>query len=119
MVRIAGLDPSHDHDRWADVPVAPGRLFVVGDVIKGYQSLLARHKGEVAAEVTSATPLSQSQMTALRASLKASIGKDVTLTARVEPSILGGLIVKVGSRMVDSSIRTKLTSLENAMKEVR
>ncbi len=95
------------------------RLFAVSDIIKGYQSLLARHKGEVAAEVTSATPLSESQLTALRASLKASLGKDVAVSARVEPAILGGLIVKVGSRMVDSSIRTKLNSLKNAMKEVR
>lgn len=95
------------------------RLFAVGDIIKGYQTLLARHKGEVAAEVTSASPLSEAQLTALRATLKASLGKDVTLSARVEPAILGGLIVKVGSRMIDSSIRTKLNSLKNAMKEVR
>ena len=95
------------------------RLFIVSDVIKGYRSLLARHKGEVEAEITSAAPLSESQLTALRASLKASLGKDVAVSARVEPSLLGGLVVKVGSRMVDSSIRTKLNSLKNAMKEVR
>ena len=95
------------------------RLFIVSDVIKGYRSLLARHRGEVEAEVTSAVPLSESQLTALRASLKASLGKDVTVSANVEPSLLGGLVVKVGSRMVDSSIKTKLNSLKNAMKEVR
>ena len=95
------------------------RLFIVSDVIKGYRSLLARHKGEVEAEITSAAPLSESQLTALRASLIASLGKDVAVSARVEPSLLGGLVVKVGSRMVDSSIRTKLNSLKNAMKEVR
>jgi F-type H+-transporting ATPase subunit delta len=95
------------------------RLFAVSDMIKGYRTLLARHKGEVEAEVTSAAPLSDTQLTALRAALKATLGKDVAVSANVEPSLLGGLVVKVGSRMVDSSIRTKLNSLKNAMKEVR
>lgn len=95
------------------------RLFAVGDIIGAYHALLARHKGEVAAEVTSASPLSDAQLTALRATLKATLGKDVAVTPRVDAGILGGLIVKVGSRMIDSSIKTKLTSLKNAMKEVR
>ena len=95
------------------------RLFIVGDVMKGYRMLLARHKGEVEAEVTSALPLSAAHLDALRATLKAKLGKDVTVNARVESNILGGLIVKVGSRMIDSSIRTKLNSLKTVMKEVR
>jgi F-type H+-transporting ATPase subunit delta len=95
------------------------RLFAVSDIMKGYRTLLARHKGEVTADVTSASPLSEAQLTSLRATLKASLGKDVSVHTRVEPALLGGLIVKVGSRMIDSSIRTKLNSLKNAMKEVR
>lgn len=95
------------------------RLFVVGDVLKSFRALHARHKGEVAAEVTSAVALSESQLAALLAQLKSSLGKDVAIAAKVDPAILGGLIVKVGSRMIDSSIRTKLNSLETVMKEVR
>ena len=95
------------------------RLFIASDVMKGYRTLLARHKGEVEAEVTSAHPLSETQLTALRATLTSKLGKDVTVNTRVEPALLGGLIVKVGSRMIDSSIRTKLNSLKNTMKEVR
>ena len=63
--------------------------------------------------------MSEAQLTALRTTLKAQLGKDVTVNARVEPALLGGLIVKVGSRMIDSSIRTKLNALKNIMKEVR
>ena len=95
------------------------RLFAVGDMIKAFQSLVARHKGEVEADVTSAAALSDTQVTALKAALKASLGKDVQMNAKVDPSILGGLIVKVGSRMIDSSLRTKLNSLKMRMKEVQ
>ena len=94
------------------------RLFAVADVLKAFRALLARHRGEVTADVTSAKPLSDDQMQALKQSLRASIGKDVQVNTAVDPSLLGGLIVKVGSRMIDSSIRTKLNALGVAMKEV-
>jgi F-type H+-transporting ATPase subunit delta len=95
------------------------RLFAVSDMIKNYRSLAARGRGEAQAEVTSAIGLTEPQLTALRESLRtAAGGKDVQITTKVDPALLGGLIVKMGSRMVDSSIRTKLTSLKTAMKEV-
>ena len=95
------------------------RLFAVRDVIRGFGRLLAQHKGEVTAEVTAAEKLSEAQLTALKAALKSVTGKDVDLDARVDPAIIGGLVVKLGSRMVDSSLRTKLNSIKYAMKEAR
>lgn len=94
------------------------RLFAVPDMIKGFKALAASDRGEVAAEVVSAQELSAEQTEALKAQLKSAVGKDVQLTAKVDPSLLGGLIVKMGSRMVDSSLRTKLNNLKVAMKEV-
>jgi F-type H+-transporting ATPase subunit delta len=94
------------------------RLFVMPDIITAYRRLLATHRGEIAAEVVSAEPLSDTHVAALKAALKASIGKDVALHANVDPALIGGLIVQVGSRMIDGSLRTKLNSLKLAMKEV-
>jgi F-type H+-transporting ATPase subunit delta len=95
------------------------RLFAVSDMIKNYRALAARGRGEAQAEVTSAVALTEPQLGALRDNLRAAAGgKDVQVTTKVDPALLGGLIVKMGSRMVDSSIRTKLTSLKTAMKEV-
>jgi len=94
------------------------RLFAVPDMIVAFGRLLARHRGEVSAEVTSAEPLSEAHIAGLKAALKDSLGKDVALDARVDPSLIGGLIVRVGSRMIDGSIKTKLNSLKLAMKEV-
>lgn len=94
------------------------RLFAVRDMISAYLALLAEHRGEVTAEVTSAQALSDDQLAALRDKLKASIGRDVMVETRIDTSLLGGLVVKVGSRMVDSSLRTKLQGLKIAMKEV-
>lgn len=94
------------------------RLFAIRDMVKAYGSLMAAHRGEMAAEVTSAEKLSDAQLDALRASLKSAIGRDVTVDAGVDAGLLGGLVVKVGSRMVDSSLRTKLQNLKIAMKEV-
>lgn len=88
------------------------RLFSIQDIIKAYRSLAARARGEVTAEVTSAMPLNNEQTAALKETLKASVGKDVTLQARVDPGLLGGLVVKVGSRMIDSSLKTKLQNLK-------
>ncbi len=92
------------------------RLSVVPDMIKAYATLLASSKGEIAGEVTSAEPLSADQLNDLKAALKSSLGRDVALSTRVDSSILGGLIVKVGSRMMDNSLKTKLQTLKIAMK---
>ena len=92
------------------------RLAGLPDMIKAYASLLSQSKGEIAGEVTSAEPLSAEQLSDLKAALKASLGRDVALTTRVDSSILGGLIVKVGSRMMDNSLKTKLQTLKIAMK---
>jgi len=95
------------------------RLFSLTDMIRDFATLYARTKNQVTAEVTSAQPLTDAQAGQLLDSLKASLNKDVQLVAKVDASILGGLIVKAGSRMIDSSIKTKLNSLKFAMKEVR
>lgn len=92
------------------------RLAAVPGAIAGYQALVAKSRGEVTAEVTSAEKLSPKQITDLKAALKASIGSDVQLSTKIDASILGGLIVKVGSRMVDNSLQTKLQNLKVAMK---
>lgn len=89
------------------------------DVIKSFRKLVARHKGEVTAEVTVAEKLADTHLDALKAALKSVTGKDVNLNVRIDPAIIGGLVVKLGSRMVDSSLRTKLNSIKYAMKEAR
>ena len=95
------------------------RLFAVRDMVKAFRALVARHKGEATAEVTVAEPLKDAHVDALRATLKSVSGKDVDLDVKVDPAILGGLVVKLGSRMVDSSLRTKLNAIRHAMKEAR
>lgn len=92
------------------------RLFAAEDMIKSYRALLARHRGEVVAEVKSAVALSEAQLAALKDKLKSANGKDVRLDASVDPSLLGGLVIKVGSRMFDSSLRTKLANLKVVLK---
>jgi F-type H+-transporting ATPase subunit delta len=91
------------------------RLFAVQDIIKAYRARAAKARGEVNAEVTSALALNSDQIAALKETLKASVGKDVTLQTRVDPSLLGGLVVKVGSRMIDSSLKTKLQNIKVAL----
>jgi F-type H+-transporting ATPase subunit delta len=96
------------------------RLFAARDVIRGYRALVARHRGEVSAQVTVAEKLSDKNLEALKDALKSkTAGKEIDLDIKIDPSIIGGLIVKVGSRMVDSSLRTKLNSIKLAMKEAR
>lgn len=92
------------------------RLFAVPDMVRAFRALAAKSRGEVTAEVTSAHPLTDEQAEALKETLKASVGKTVTLATRVDPSLLGGLIVKLGSRMVDSSLKTKLTGLKLSLR---
>jgi F-type H+-transporting ATPase subunit delta len=94
------------------------RLFAVRDMIRALRVLVARHKGEVTAHVTVAERLGDRHLAALKDALKSVTGKDVTLDIKVEPAIIGGLVVKIGSRMVDASLKTKLNSIKHAMKEV-
>ncbi len=94
------------------------RLFAVSDMIRDFRTLLAVHRGEITAQVASAEKLSDAQVTALKEALKEKVGRDVQLDASVDPALLGGLVVKVGSRMIDTSLRTKLNNLKIAMKEV-
>jgi F-type H+-transporting ATPase subunit delta len=94
------------------------RLFAVRDMIRALRALVARHKGEVTAHVTVAERLADKHLEALKDALKSVTGKDVALDVMVDPAIIGGLVVKVGSRMVDTSLKTKLNSIKHAMKEV-
>jgi len=94
------------------------RLFALPGIIKAFRDMAARQRGEVTAEVTSAHPLTDDQVTALKAALKDKLGKDVTLETRVNPAILGGLVVRVGSRMIDTSLRTRLMTVKTQLKEV-
>ncbi len=100
------------------VVAANRRLFAVSDIIRGYALLVSRHRGEVSAGVTVAEQISDAHLAEIRTALHAVTGKDVKLDVKVDPSIIGGLVVKLGSRMVDSSLRTKLNALKHAMKEV-
>jgi len=93
------------------------RLFAVENVIKAYKSLCAKARGEVEAEVISAVPLTDAQTQDLTDTLRQKLGKTPRLIAMVDPKLLGGLIVRVGSQMIDTSLRTKLKNLENVMKE--
>ena len=101
------------------VVAANRRLIAVREIIRGFNALVARHKGEVVAEVTVAEQLNDARMTDIRDALKQVTGKDVQVDVTVDPSIIGGLKVKLGSRMVDASLRTKLNSIKFAMKEAR
>jgi F-type H+-transporting ATPase subunit delta len=92
------------------------RLFALSDVIAAYDAMLAEHRGEVGAEVVSAIPLSAEQLDSVQRQLAATIGQTVKLTTAVDPNLLGGLVVRVGSRMIDASIRTKLHQLELALR---
>ena len=93
------------------------RLFAVESVIKSFKALSAKERGEVEAGIISAFPLSNAQSQDLTDTLRQKLGKSPKLTVTVDPKLLGGLIVKVGSQMIDTSLRTKLKNLEKAMKE--
>jgi F-type H+-transporting ATPase subunit delta len=109
-----GLDPLTT--RFLGVLARNGRLSQVDAVIRTFARLAADHRGETTAEVTSAFPLKDNQLAALKANLKARSGSEVRIDARVDPSILGGIVVRLGSRMIDASIKTKLNTLALAMK---
>lgn len=93
------------------------RLFALESIIDSFMARAAKVRGEVAAEATSAAPMNDDQVKALRMEIESMIGKAVNLQTRVDPDLLGGLVVKVGSKMIDSSLRTKLNKLKIAMKE--
>lgn len=102
------------------VITANRRLFAVREMIRAFRALVARHKGEVTAQVTVAERLSDNNLDTLKSALKSVTGgKEIDLDVKIDPTIIGGLIVKVGSRMVDTSLRTKLNSIKFAMKEAR
>jgi F-type H+-transporting ATPase subunit delta len=100
------------------VVTANRRLFAVRDIIKAYRSMVAQHKGEASAAVTVAEALSAKHLSDIKAALHAVTGKDVSIDLNVDPSIIGGLVVRLGSRMIDSSLRSKLSALRHALKEV-
>lgn len=94
------------------------RLFVLPQLIRALRDLIAAEKGEVTAEITAAAPLSDAQAARLAETLKAKVGRDVKINTTVDESLIGGLVVKVGSRMIDTSVAAKLANLQQAMKEV-
>lgn len=92
------------------------RLAQLGGAIRAFSTIAAQYRGEANAEVATAHPLTDDQVTALKAKLKQLAGRDVNVDMKVDPALLGGLVVRMGSRMIDGSLRTKLNSLSNAMK---
>ncbi len=112
---LAKMDASDMTIKFFKLITQNRRLPVAGDVVRAFKALASKARGEVAAEVISATALNDEQTAALKASLKDSVGKEVQLTAKVDPSLLGGLVIKIGSRMVDSSLRTKLATMKVAL----
>ena len=102
--------------KFLGVLAANRRLAALPAIITDFNALTAAQRGEVSAQVTSAHPLSDEQVTALKAKLRAGLGADAALDLRVDPEILGGLIVRTGSRLIDSSLRTKLNTLASVMK---
>ncbi len=92
------------------------RLSELGNVVRAFAGMAAAHRGEVTADVTSAHPLADDQVIALQAQLQTRLGRDVAVNLTVDPAILGGLVVKLGSSLFDSSIRTRLNTLAQAMK---
>ncbi|WP_237152855.1 F0F1 ATP synthase subunit delta [Oryzibacter oryziterrae] len=94
------------------------RLFVIADMFRGYRAQLAVLRGELGADIVSAVPLSSAQLEDVKAALKDVTGKNIRVNARVDASLIGGLVVKVGSRMIDTSLKTKLDALKIALKEV-
>ncbi len=104
--------------RFAGVLAQNRRLFVLPKAILDFRTLLARHRGETIAEVISATPLADAQLEQIRKSLSQAAGRDVVMNTKVDEALIGGLVVKLGSRMIDGSIRSKLKNLQLAMKGV-
>lgn len=104
--------------RFLGVTAQNRRLFALADIISAYKKLLSHHRGEAVAEVVSAVPLSDAQLQQLKSSLSSEAAGNVVINAKVDPDLIGGLVVKLGSRMIDASIRNKLNNLKSAMKGV-
>ena len=109
-----GLDPITTN--FLGVLARNGRKNELARIIRFFKRIAAEHRGEISAEVTTAHPLKDDQVEKLKAQLKKRAGRDVTLDAQVDPDILGGIVIKLGSEMIDASIRTKLNRLATAMK---
>jgi F-type H+-transporting ATPase subunit delta len=109
-----GLDPLTAN--FIGVLARNGRKGELRNVIRAYRRLAAEHRGETTAEVITARPLNDDQLAALRQQLRTRAGRDVNIDASVDPSLLGGIVVKLGSQQIDASIRTKLNRLAQAMK---
>ena len=103
--------------KFAGLVVANRRAFSLLSILKAYELIEARARGEISAEVISSKKLSAAQTKSIKTQMKKAYGKDISITAITDPSILGGLILKVGSQMIDGSLRTKLNSLKQAMNE--
>lgn len=112
--KMFGLSPLTQN--FLGVLAANRRLGRLPEIVRAFAAIAAAQRGELAAEVTSAHPLTEKQLAELAAKLKAREGKEVKLKASVDPALLGGLVVRIGSKQIDSSIRTRLNSLANAMK---
>ncbi len=116
MVKAAGF--SKTVENFIGVVTANRRLDQLANIINEFGRMHSHHRGEVNASVTTAYKLDQSQLDALSAKLKSMVGSDVNVEADVDNELLGGMVVRVGSRMIDSSLKTKLANLEATMKEV-
>ncbi len=114
LVPSLGVDPVTAS--FLGVLAGNGRLGELKAVIRAFRQLAAGHRGETTAEVTSAHPLDDGQIARLKANLKSRLGRDVLIDARVDPSLLGGIVVRLGSQMIDASIRTRLNTLAQAMR---
>ena len=109
-----GLDPTTRS--FLGVLAENRRLGQLGNIVRAFRRLASRHRGEATAEVVSAHPLDEGQVSELKQQLRTRVGRDVTVDLRVDPNLLGGLVVKIGSQMIDSSIRTRLNALSSAMR---
>jgi len=94
------------------------RLFALADMTRAFEAMLAERKGIVPAEVTVAEPMPEAMITELKTALKKAEGKEVSLSVKINPDIIGGMVVKLGHRMIDASLKTKLNALRVAMREV-
>ena len=109
-----GLDPTTRS--FLGVLAENRRLAQLPAIVRAFRTLASRHRGEATAEVTSAHPLDQAQIDALKQQLRQRVGREVSVDLSVDPALLGGLVVRIGSQMIDSSIRTRLNTLAHAMK---
>ena len=114
VAEAMGLDPLTAN--FLGVLARNGRLSRLEGVIRAFNTLAARHRGEINAEVTSAHPLDDDQVAAIRQNLRTRMGRDIAVEMNVDPAVLGGLVVQIGSQVIDGSIRTKLNNLAQAMK---